>query len=60
VLAGGRLIAVSSEGHIAYISPTTGSIDATVKYGKPLSLSPVVAGNTLYLLDDDGRLTAWR
>jgi len=60
VLAGGRLIAVSSAGEIAYVSPTTGSIEATVKYGKPLSLSPVVANNTLYLLDDEGRLTAWR
>ena len=26
----------------------------------PISLPPVVAGNTLYILDDEGRLTAWR
>ena len=25
----------------------------------PISLPPVVANNTLYVLDDDGRLTAW-
>ncbi|HEU4968256.1 PQQ-binding-like beta-propeller repeat protein [Sphingomonas sp.] len=60
VLAGGRLIAVSSEGQIAYISPTTGAVEATVDYGEPISLSPVVANNTLYLLDEKGRLTAWR
>lgn len=60
VLAGNRLITVSSEGKIAYVSPTDGTIQATVKYGKPLSLSPVVAGSTLYLLDEEGRLTAWR
>jgi outer membrane protein assembly factor BamB len=60
VLAGGRLVAVSSEGQIAYVSPTTGAVEATVKYGKPLSLSPVVANNTLFLLDDEGRLSAWR
>lgn len=60
VLAGGRLITVNSQGEIAYVSPTTGSIDATVKTGKPISLSPVVANNTLYLLDDEGRLSAWR
>jgi outer membrane protein assembly factor BamB len=60
VLAGGRLVAVSSEGHIAYVSPTTGAVEATVKYGKPLSLSPVVANNMLFLLDEEGRLTAWR
>ncbi|MFD1612946.1 PQQ-binding-like beta-propeller repeat protein [Sphingomonas tabacisoli] len=60
VLAGGRLIAVNSRGEIAYISPMTGAVDSTVKYGKPLSLPPVVANNTLYLLDEQGRLTAWR
>lgn len=60
VLAGGRLVAVSSEGHIAYVSPTTGAIDTTIKYGSPLSLSPVVANNTMFLLDEGGRLTAWR
>lgn len=60
VLAGGRLVAASSDGQIAYVSPTTGAIEASVKYGKAISLAPVVANNTLYLLDDDGRLTAWR
>jgi outer membrane protein assembly factor BamB len=60
VLAGNRLVALSSEGQIAYVSPATGAVEATVKYGRPLSLPPVVANNTLYLLDDQGRLTAWR
>jgi outer membrane protein assembly factor BamB len=60
VLAGNRLIAVSSEGQIAYVSPANGTVEATTRYGRPLSLAPVVANNTLYLLDDQGRLTAWR
>lgn len=60
VLAGNRLIAVNSEGQIAYVSPTDGAVQATVKYGQPIALSPVVADNTLYLLDQQGRLTAWR
>ena len=60
VLAGNRLIAVNSEGQIAYVSPGDGTVQATVKYGKPIALSPVVADNTLYLLDQEGRLTAWR
>lgn len=60
VLAGGRLITVSSEGQIAYVTPATGTVDATVKYGQAISLPPVVANNTLYLLDEQGRLTAWR
>lgn len=60
VLAGNRLIAVNSQGQIAYVSPTDGAIQATVKYGQPVSLSPVVANSTMYLLDQQGRLTAWR
>jgi outer membrane protein assembly factor BamB len=60
VLAGNRLIAVSSEGQIAYVSPATGAVEATVKYGRPVSMAPIVANNTMYLLDDEGRLTAWR
>lgn len=60
VLAGGRLIAVSSQGQIAYVNPVSGAVEATIKYGKPLSLAPVVANSTMYLLDEEGRLTAWR
>ncbi len=60
ILAGNRLILVSSRGQIAYVSPTDGSILATVETGNPMSLSPVVANNTLYILDDAGRLTAYR
>jgi outer membrane protein assembly factor BamB len=60
VLAGGRLIAASSRGELAYVSPTDGAVQLTPKAGKSFSLQPVVANNTLYLLEDDGRLTAWR
>jgi outer membrane protein assembly factor BamB len=60
VLAGNRLVLVSSEGQIAYVSPTDGSVVSTVDHRTPMSLPPVVAGNTLYILDTDGRLTAYR
>ncbi len=60
VLAGNRLVLVSSQGQIAYVSPTDGSILSTTEARSTFSLPPVVANNTLYLLDDDGRLTAWR
>ena len=58
--AGGRLILTSSEGQIAYVNPADGSIQATVDTRAPFSLPPVVANNTLYTLDDSGRLTAYR
>jgi len=60
VLAGNRLVLTSSRGQIAYISPADGSILSTVEQGGSFSLPPVVANNSVYVLDDDGRLTAFR
>ena len=60
VLAGNRLILVSSMGQLVFVSPFDGSLLSTVETRVPISLPPVVANNTLYILDDTGRLTAWR
>lgn len=60
VLAGGRLILANSEGELTNVSPEDGSIQSTVKTKMSVSLSPVVAGNTLYILHDNGQLTAWK
>jgi outer membrane protein assembly factor BamB len=60
VLAGNRLVLVNSQGEIVYVSPTDGAVQATVETGMPTSLSPIVANNTLFVLHDNGQLTAWR
>jgi len=60
ILAGGRLIAVNSEGMLQEFSPTDGSLLASTEFKSPLSQSPVVANNILYILSDDGQITAWR
>ena len=60
VLAGGRLILVSTEGDMAYVDPTSGTVQATQDMKRSMSLSPVVANNMLYILADDGKLTALR
>lgn len=60
ILAGGRLIAVNSEGQLAEFSPADGSTLATTDFDAPLSQPPIVANNVLYILADDGRITAWR
>ncbi|MHA4838548.1 outer membrane protein assembly factor BamB family protein [Sphingopyxis sp. MSC1_008] len=60
ILAGGRLIAVNSEGVLSEFSPTDGSLLGTTEFKSPLSQTPVVANNTLYVLADDGQITAWR
>jgi outer membrane protein assembly factor BamB len=60
LLAGDRLILANSRGQLVNVSPADGKVQSTVKSGGPISLSPIVAGNSLYVLDNDGRLTAWR
>lgn len=60
VLAGGRLVLVSTEGAMAQVDPVDGRLVSQQEMGKSFSLPPVVANATLYLLSDDGRLTALR
>jgi outer membrane protein assembly factor BamB len=60
ILAGGRLIAVNSQGDMTEYSPADGSLLATTKLEGPTGQTPVVANNILYILSDDGRITAWR
>lgn len=60
VLAGGRLIYVSTDGDLIYADPSDGSVRTSMDINRSVSLSPVVADNMLYILADDGHLTAWR
>ena len=60
VLANGRLIVANSEGQIWSVSSGEGSANLLVDIKAPVSVAPVVANDTLYILDDSGRLTAFR
>lgn len=60
VLAGGRLIVGGTGGRMAEIDPATGKLTAQWSVGKNLTIPPIVAGQTLYLLADDGTLLAYR
>ncbi len=60
VLAGNRLILASSLGKMVSVSPSDGTIQSETKIGGDVLLPPVVANNMLYILTNDGRLTAWR
>ncbi len=60
VLAGDRLVAVNSEGQLVFISPADGSVMQTIEGRQPFSLPPVVANNTLYVIDDAGTISAYR
>jgi outer membrane protein assembly factor BamB len=60
VLAGGRLIVTGSTGVLVNIDPTNGSFQNQTNVGASVSLPPVVANSTLYILDDRGQLHAYR
>ena len=60
VLAGGRLIMTGTNGALIYVDPTTGRFLSQSSLGAPVSIPPVVANSTLYILDDRGRLNAFR
>lgn len=60
VLAGGRLIIVSSDGYMAEVAPQDGKILRRQKLGGEADLPPLVAENTLIVLTKDGQLRAYR
>jgi hypothetical protein len=43
-----------------FANPDTGAVEGQTNIGASTSLSPVVANNMLYVLDDTGRLHAFR
>ena len=60
VLANGRLWIASSRGVIQSVNIQTGEPAPFSELNDGISLPPIVAGDTLYVLDDGGRITAWR
>ncbi|WP_225009071.1 MULTISPECIES: outer membrane protein assembly factor BamB family protein [Novosphingobium] len=60
VLAGNRLWIANSRGEVDTVSVTDGAVSRFGEVGSSVSLAPVVAGQTLYVLDDSGRITAFR
>lgn len=60
VLAGNQLWVASTEGEIYRISVSEGSASLFRDINAAVSVAPIVANNTLYVLDDDGRIHAYR
>lgn len=60
VLAGGRLIVASTRGGVWSVDPQSGTPTELFSLGESVSVSPVVANQMLYLLDDSGRISAYR
>ncbi len=60
VLAGNRLWVANSEGLVATANVMDGTVQDFTKLGSGVSLAPVVAKGTLYILDDGGKVSAFR
>lgn len=60
VLAGDRLLLAGTNGQIVSVSPYSGELLNTTSIDGVVYLPPIVAGGMLYILSDDGRLTAFR
>ncbi|MEE1877588.1 PQQ-binding-like beta-propeller repeat protein [Altererythrobacter litoralis] len=60
VLASNQLWVASSTGLLYKVSTGEGSAQLFADLDQPISLAPVVADNMLYVLDDSGRITAYR
>jgi len=60
VLAGGRLVITNSHGAVWSVAPDEGTATEILDVGNDVSLAPIVANNILYVLDDSGRISAFR
>ena len=60
VLAGGRLVIANSHGGVWSVAPDEGTATQVLDVGNDVSLAPIVANNILYILDDSGRISAFR
>ena len=60
VLAGGRLVITNSHGAVWSVAPDEGTATEILDVGNDVSLAPIVANNILYILDDSGRISAFR
>nr|WP_277347478.1 outer membrane protein assembly factor BamB [Wenzhouxiangella sp. XN79A] len=61
VFQGSFVVVADREGYLHWLDADTGEPVARERAGKePPAAAPLVIGNLLYLLDRDGRLSAWR
>ncbi len=60
VLGGNRLFLVSSMGAMTQVNPADGTVIGQTDLKVGATLSPVIADSMIYILDDSGRISAWR
>lgn len=60
LLAGNRLIVTGGDESLLEISPADGSLIRKMDVGFHVAVPPVVAGDVLYLVGENGTLSAWQ
>ncbi len=60
ILAGGRLILAGTDGLVFEVAPETGEILNEWDAGATISIAPIVAAGQMYILSNDGKLSAYR
>lgn len=60
VLANNKLWIANSRGAVYSVDVTSGTPTLFTEMKAPISLPPIVANKTLYILSDDGKITAFR
>jgi outer membrane protein assembly factor BamB len=60
VLAGNRLWVANSRGEVVAVTADEGVAHPFKNMDSPISLAPVVANSTLYVLDDSGKISAFK
>ena len=60
VLGGGKLYVASSRGEVVQVDAATGAVSPFTELDSSVSLAPIIANSTLYILDDGGRINAFR
>ena len=60
LMAQGHLVLVSTDGRMVVVAASTGAVEQTYQLGVGSIIAPIAANGTIYILNDDGVLTAYR
>ena len=60
IMAGGRLLVTSSYGQMVMLSATTGDVISTDDLPDGVSIQPIISGDTMVLITENGDILAYR
>lgn len=60
IMGSGMLIAAGSNGDVIFVNATSGETEHVLDTGRKTYIQPLIANGTLYILSDDGTLSAYQ